>query len=225
MNCYLFDIDGTIIASAEGHKDSFAVAFNQVVNVDVSIHEVEFSGCTDFEIIQRLATSHSIELSRDNLVKIENTMTRYYASVSRNIEIEPVRGTEETLLRLRDAGHRIELLSGNLREIAHAKLEKAGLWHLFDSGTFGDYAPNRNDLVKSAISGRADRNFNERFVVGDTPKDVVAAVTNGLSAIAVLTGGYDEKTLVDSGASVVLDSVADLISLDLQPSSAAAIAA
>ena len=38
------------------------------------------------------------------------------------------------------------------------------------------------------------------MVLGDTPYDVIAAQKIGLPTIAVLSGGFSEKTLRDAGA-------------------------
>ncbi|MCC3323499.1 HAD family hydrolase [Gordonia bronchialis] len=147
MNLYLFDIDGTLVGSADGHKDAFAVGFSKVFGIFASIHEVDFRGCTDFQIIAMLAELHTIRLTQESIANLESVMSEYYADVAQNLTIEPIRGARDALLSIRDSGNSIELLSGNLSNIAEIKLKKAGIFDLFESGTYGDYADSRVALV------------------------------------------------------------------------------
>src|SRR3954447_14702892 len=84
----------------------------------------------------------------------------------------------ETLLGLRDAGHRLGLLTGNVEPIARAKLAQAGLSDLFDGcpGAFGSDEELRDLLVPVACrrAGAPDEPWptRETVVVGDTPSDI-----------------------------------------------------
>ncbi|STQ63554.1 Uncharacterised protein [Gordonia bronchialis] len=94
-----------------------------------------------------LAELHTIRLTQESIANLESVMSEYYADVAQNLTIEPIRGARDALLSIRDSGNSIELLSGNLSNIAEIKLKKAGIFDLFESGTYGDYADSRVALV------------------------------------------------------------------------------
>jgi phosphoglycolate phosphatase-like HAD superfamily hydrolase len=105
--------------------------------------------------------------------------------------------------------------SGNIRACAKIKLERAGLWHRFAFGAYGDDAADRAELVAHAVSrarahvGRdvADADI---VVVGDTPRDVDAARACGVRVVVVPTGRFRAPELEATGADAVLASLHDL---------------
>ena len=57
---------------------------------------------------------------------------------------------------------------------------------------------------------RAESAPGEAVMVGDTPWDVRAAAGADVGTLAVMTGGFSEQELRDSGALDVFESVAQL---------------
>ena len=52
--------------------------------------------------------------------------------------------------------------------------------------------------------------ISQSFHIGDAPMDMMAAKEAGVTGIGVTTGIYSKETLLNAGASVVLDSLEDL---------------
>jgi len=50
----------------------------------------------------------------------------------------------------------------------------------------------------------------DRFHVGDAPMDMMAAKRAGFKGIGVTTGVYTRQTLIDAGASIVLEGLHNL---------------
>lgn len=50
----------------------------------------------------------------------------------------------------------------------------------------------------------------DRFHVGDAPMDMMAAKQAGVKGIGVTTGVYSKQTLLDAGASIVLEGLHNL---------------
>jgi phosphoglycolate phosphatase-like HAD superfamily hydrolase len=103
------------------------------------------------------------------------------------------------------------LLTGNIRAVAEAKMAAFGLGGYLDpdSGAYGWSSAVRADLVelaRAAASGRHGRAFAGRrtVLVGDTPRDVEAALASGASVVGVATGHYTVADLADAGAHAVL---------------------
>ena len=94
------------------------------------------------------------------------------------------------------------LLTGNPPAVAHARMERLGLAHLFPrwQGAFGCEREKRSELFELARK-RAGTWPRERTVaVGDTPLDVSSAHTAGCLCIGVTTGSYGPDELADADA-------------------------
>jgi phosphoglycolate phosphatase-like HAD superfamily hydrolase len=50
-------------------------------------------------------------------------------------------------------------------------------------------------------------------MIGDTPYDTKAAAALGVASIGLLSGGFDKKTLLEAGATDVVDGIASLAAL------------
>jgi phosphoglycolate phosphatase-like HAD superfamily hydrolase len=117
-------------------------------------------------------------------------------------------------------GVRQSVLTGNVRPNAELKLRTFGLADAidFEIGAYGADAELRTDLVPIAIA-RANAKFAAAYtahdvvLVGDTPRDVAAALAHGARVIAVATGDFDADRLRAEGAHAVLTDLTDLASL------------
>jgi len=94
----------------------------------------------------------------------------------------------------------IGLGTGNLREGARVKIERAGIAHHFPFGGFGCDHEHRPTIVRIAAERGAAR-------LG-VPLDVDAARAIGADCVAVTTGGIDAATLAAAGATRVFDDLA-----------------
>jgi phosphoglycolate phosphatase-like HAD superfamily hydrolase len=108
------------------------------------------------------------------------------------------------------------LLTGNIRLFAETKMRVFGLAdHLeLDIGAYGWADPVRANLVAIARAGarqRYGRDFTGRdtVLVGDTPRDVEAALATGASIVAVATGQFTVDDLRRAGAHTVLPDLTD----------------
>jgi phosphoglycolate phosphatase-like HAD superfamily hydrolase len=115
-------------------------------------------------------------------------------------------GVTAVLDALRDRdGIAVGLGTGNLREGARIKLERAGLEHHFAFGGYGCDHELRPAIVRIAAERGAARLGVPReacrvVVIGDTPRDVEAAIAIGADTVAVETGGVAASDLRAAGA-------------------------
>lgn len=115
------------------------------------------------------------------------------------------------LTELRARGLRLGLATNDTEAPARAHLAKAGIEQMFDfiagsdSGFGGKPAPDQLIAFARAINVDPAR----CAMVGDSLHDLNAARAAGMTAVAVLTGLADAKTLAPA-ADVVLPSIADL---------------
>jgi len=109
------------------------------------------------------------------------------------------------------------VLTGNIRPNAEAKLRLLGEHeHLLDRDV-GGYGSD--DVVRPRLVGAAQRKASEKYgvsfgptstvLVGDTERDVEAALEGGAMIVGVATGVTSEDELRGAGAHVVLPNLID----------------
>lgn len=108
------------------------------------------------------------------------------------------------------------LLTGNIRALAEVKLGALGLTDHLDLavGAYGDTSEVRAELVQVARERAAlayDCEFDgaATVLVGDTPRDVEAALATGARSVGVATGSYTATELAAAGAHAVLHDLTD----------------
>jgi phosphoglycolate phosphatase len=122
----------------------------------------------------------------------------------------------DMLTKLRDDGHVLALLTGNLERIGRHKMELAGLGGFFAPGlgAFGSDAEHRPDLVPLARErARQDGSpypAEQTVVIGDTPLDVAAAIAGGVRSIGVAGVHHSRADLLDAGADAVVDELDEI---------------
>jgi len=106
----------------------------------------------------------------------------------------------------------VGLGTGNIREGARVKLERVRLYQHFDFGGFGDDHELRPELIRVGAE-RGARALGlplgavRVVVIGDTPKDVAAALAIGAEAIGVGTGSFRPQALLQAGATHAFDTL------------------
>ncbi len=186
-----FDIDGTLIdfSSVEkAHHGSLMKAVEIIKGKGIKIENVP--GVTDYMLIKAACKRVGIEIAVDDWKKIFETAGKLFRKEFRG-RPKLIKGVKNFLTALKEQGHELILITGNLEEIAKHKLKLAGLWDFFSGGVFGDViADERAELGKIAMAeyGRID------WVFGDTPHDIALARAIKAKA-AVITTTYPEETL------------------------------
>jgi phosphoglycolate phosphatase len=207
----LFDIDGTLVDTGGAGSESWRRAFAELYGLDADIKLFTEVGQTDPEVA-RLTFAGLLgrevtpeELARLMAVRLEHME----AAVADSDGYQVLPGVRERLESLSRGGYLLGLTTGNVETAAHAKLARGNLVHYFAFGGYGSDSPDRGELTKVAI-GRAesilgvDLTREQVLVVGDTPRDVVAAHQADAVAVGVATGSYSEEQLRAAGADHVL---------------------
>lgn len=214
----LFDIDGTLTASAIGHIEAHAVAYQKVFGIYGSIFMIDYDGKTDRRITKEVLTKlgfgdAEIEAKLPEHILV---MGEYYGSLKPFLKPKLLPGVIETLEKLSiNSNILLGNVTGNLERIAKDKLEVAGIAEYFDFGGFGSESDERPDLVRLAIGRARERGFegDDVYVIGDTPVDIYAGTMAGVKTIGVATGSYSKEILQEAGADTVLTSLVDFQAL------------
>jgi phosphoglycolate phosphatase-like HAD superfamily hydrolase len=210
-----FDIDNTLIQSSRGHMKALLLSIEEVYGLQARIDVINYHGMTDQEIITGILRKYEIEGAtiRSRLQDCMESMPRKYARIVKSEEIVMMDGALGLISKLKQNGFILGLVTGNLEEIAHAKLKKIGIDHFFSVGGFGSDHINRTSLVKIAIQRAAEQfNFGSRlraFHFGDAPQDMKAGREAGVVPIGVATGVFTAEQLMSAGAQKVVPTLQD----------------
>ena len=208
MNIILFDLDGTLLRSQNGH-----VAFNQAIlktfGVPGDIRTVRPDGKTDPEILQEIfdVAQQKVEWGREQWqIFSEHLEDCYQDAIAKGYtRVLALPGVSELVTELsRREGVAQGVVTGNLEVTGRLKLEAAGLGHHIGPGAFGSDSARRADLPRIAME-RWQAHLKRPVlpehcvIVGDTPKDLEAARVNNMKCLLVGTGRYpvEELELMD----------------------------
>jgi phosphoglycolate phosphatase-like HAD superfamily hydrolase len=222
----LFDIDGTLVRSAPvNHKVALTEATTEVFGLRVDpgqtpVDDAEPWGKTDRQILRDVLARAGLDPNptERQVADWERAACRVYERLEQpgaNHD-DGTAPTAAALRRLRDAGHTLALVTGNLEPIARRKLGLRGLGEFFapGQGGFGSDADLRPELVPIARARAGTRAAphprGDTLVIGDTPDDVAAAQADGVRCIGVAGHRFDRDHLLGAGAVAVVDHVPEV---------------
>lgn len=216
-DCYVFDIDGTILNSRDlVHYRAFQTALRDVYECNRDVSEVPVHGNTDIGILRATVRLGGIddETFERRLPEALAAMRQSAHANTIDFRLEVCPAIPRLLETLRQRGKLLAVATGNLADIGWPKLSSAGLKQYFNFGSFSDRAPvdaphpisaNRQGAVyeqRSEIFSNAIHEVRRRLgsdaqvcFVGDTPNDISAAKANDCPIIAVATGIYSLEQL------------------------------
>ncbi|MEC3995323.1 haloacid dehalogenase-like hydrolase [Actinacidiphila sp. DG2A-62] len=213
----LWDIDHTLIDNAGVSKEIYAAAFETVTGrrpTEGAITE----GRTDRLIMRDMFRRNGAD--EPEWAAVEAALA---TAGQERLEVLRERGTALPGVRsvLKEASMRAgwvsSVLTGNITANAHVKLSAFALDALLDLpvGAYGadaDERPHLVDIARRRI--HRDRGLplgTPVVLVGDTPRDVEAALISGAHIIAVATGVDSPSALAAAGAPTVLPDLADTV--------------
>jgi phosphoglycolate phosphatase len=216
----LFDIDGTLLVSAQAGRRALKAAFEAEYDDLGFFDGVRLDGKTDPQILAELHLAAG-RPERNTAESIERLLAQYVTHLEREIAerghlVRPCPGVPELLdaLAQRDDVV-IGLLTGNIVPGARLKLGAAGIgFERFVVGAFGSDSAHRPDLPPIAAAraatlfGRTPHG-DEVVIIGDTPADVACGAGIGARALAVATGGYSVADLSATAAYATFATLAD----------------
>lgn len=220
MRLILFDIDGTLMASAGVGMRALGRAMREVTGLDLSLLGVLPDGKTDPGIVREafqlggLAEHAWLEAEKALLERYPDYLDEELRGPEAGLRVMP--GVPALLERLHaHPDFHLGLLTGNLERTALLKLRMVGLDHYFPIGGYGSDCFQRDNLGRYALE-RARRHYGgdyapERvWLVGDTERDVQAARAIGARVLAVATGRYTRAQLEEHLPDVCLDDLTAL---------------
>ncbi|HKC77943.1 MAG TPA: HAD-IA family hydrolase [Gaiellaceae bacterium] len=204
----LFDFDGTVVDSGGIILASMRHATREVLGRDYSDRELmQTVGGPGLEAQMRaLAPEHV-----DRLVDVYRAHNEPLHD-----ELEACVGMEDALVRLKEEGRRLAIVSAKRRSTVELGFARVPIAHLFDTVVGGDETehqkPDPEPLLLAAERLRADP--ARTAYVGDSPFDVRAAKAAGMFAVAVTWGRiHDAEKLEAEEPDAIVDSAEELLAV------------
>ncbi|MCE7007629.1 haloacid dehalogenase-like hydrolase [Kibdelosporangium philippinense] len=213
----LWDIDLTLVDLKGIGREWYSAALAGALGLTLS-HLPAFPGRTERAITHELLSAHGAQATEDEIQAIFAQLIAI-AESERHLLRERGRvlpGVYEVIAELAAREDVVQtLVTGNLPEVSHVKLDPFGLLEHIDLeiGGYGSLSAERSDLVSAAMELAAAKHGgfapDSVVVIGDTPHDVQAALHHGAVAIGVGTGRHSLTSLREAGAHAVFRDLSD----------------
>lgn len=213
MNVFLFDIDGTLLASGGAGKAALESSLREEFGTELKA-QVPYAGRTDRAIIRELLEVHGIAETPATREKLLQGYLRRLPEFLSTMNGRILPGIEQLLTLIRQHNSAaVGLLTGNVRAGARVKLSHFGLEGHFKFGGFGDHHFDRDDVAREALAAvrghRPKAQPEHIWVIGDTPLDVRCARAIGARVLAVATGLHSTQQLAAACPDLVLEDLSD----------------
>ena len=202
------DVDGTLVDSNDAHACAFVEAMHQCGFSDVTYETVRpLIGMGGDQLLPRvLNVSDDSEIGKKVGDKRGEIFKAKYLP-----EIKPTPGAADLTGRLKAEGFRLVVVSSGKQDEVESLLKVAGVQDDIEQIVTGKDAP-KSKPHPMAIQVALDKNGTvpeNALLIGDTPWDVEAGHSAGVSVCALLCGGWWKNK--DLPADFVFASPADLL--------------
>lgn len=202
----ILDIDGTLVDSNYQHAIAWYRAFREV-GTTLPLYRIHrHIGMGGDQLVGAL-TSDEFERRSGNAVR--EAEARFYGELVG--EVACFEGSTDLLSALHDSGHRLVLATSARPAEADHYIDLLNARDLADAWTTAEdvqATKPKPDLVMAAMEKVGAR---RAVMIGDSSWDARAAQAAGIEAIGILTGGFSEQELRESGCTRVYGSVQHLL--------------
>jgi phosphoglycolate phosphatase len=207
-------VDGTLISTGGAGTRSWRWAFEELHGIPADIGESSEAGMTD-PVVGR-STFRNV-LHRDPTdAEMRSLLAAYLKRLPAEVEASDgyrvLPGAEDVLRSLNGTGRVTGIVTGALEEAARIKLSRGDLNRFLPFGGFGSDSADRVELTRRGIERgaaliRRELPSGRVHVLGDTPRDMDAAVAVGAVPVGITTGKYRADALKLAGAKVVIPTL------------------
>lgn len=203
----LFDFDGTL-------ADSFAATLS-VANSLAATYGYPQLDIRQAESLRSLGAREVIRQTKIPVRRLPCWIRRMKMELRLKIpEMKPPPGLEEALQTLRQAEHQLGIVTSNSLENLRLFLVQHDWNSWFDYLETGSTLFGKGRLIKRVLD-RSGFSAAETFYVGDEERDIEAARSAGVQAVAV-SWGYSQRSLLARGhPDHLVDTPAELTNIFL----------
>jgi phosphoglycolate phosphatase-like HAD superfamily hydrolase len=214
----LWDIDGTLMRSSGIGVRAFVAAIEEVTGRTWTPERLDFGGRTDPDIATLLLAAVGVD-DVSLVPAVLEALVRGYGALDTDLQatVKVMPGVVAALDALALPGTVQTVVTGNIELVARQKLTAARLvdrlrleWGAYGSDDHTDRAALVDLAITRVTASGAAVDRERVWVVGDTPRDLVAARAAGVRCLLVGTGAHAYDDLAGSGADLVLPDLAAL---------------
>ena len=208
MRALLFDLDGTLTHGGGGGSRALGRALHTRPAATEELRKMRLDGMTDRGIARILLTAEKKSVSERD---IDEVLEHYLQALAVEVAQRPYQPLPGVLQLLQTLQSQVllGLCTGNVARGAELKLTSAGLWGYWKFGGYGSDAEPRAEIVRTAWKRAMECGASDAIVIGDTPRDILAAHEAGLPACGVATGRWSVHDLAEHGAEIVVQDFSD----------------
>lgn len=181
----IFDFDGTIANTLNAIVD--------IVNNLSDEYGYKKTNPEELEFLRTLKPLQIIQYSGISIFKLPSLVRKVKSSLSKEIqEINMVTGLKEVLLKLKNQGNQLGIITSNSKENVVLFLEANGLQQVFDFIYSGAPLIGKSKVINSFLK-KEHKNPEEVIYVGDETRDIDAARKSHVKIMAV-SWGFNSRT-------------------------------
>lgn len=225
MKAYIFDLDGTLVDGLGNYSLLLKKAIKHIYEKEVDFDLSELHGKTDRAVLQYILNENNIKSDLKTNLSCLNLFGNIFEASKEQTKLIP--GAKEILLEIYTQKQLAGVVTGNVTQMAHKKINLYGLFNYLTLGIVGgDFSEERHHLIteilyKSKGNGW-EKEWNPKkdvaYVIGDTFRDIEAAKKSAqetgynIISIGVLTGIGTSKELKE--ADYIIPSLQNLLNID-----------
>ena len=201
----ILDVDGTLVDTNYHHAIAWFRAFKKYDATPALWRIHRHMGMGGDQLVAAVAGEEIEEKLGDQIREAEGEL--YMELID---EVESFQGARNLLTLLKERGHRLVLASSAKDHEVDHYLDQLEAREVVDDWTTSADVENTKpapDLVEAALD---KMNVDQAVLIGDSTFDIEAAKRAGIPTIAVLTGGFSDKELLEAGAVRVFKSIDEL---------------
>lgn len=198
----ILDVDGTLVDTNYHHALAWYRAFQKFDLSPPAWRIHRHMGMGGDHLVAAVAGDDVEDRLGDDIREAESKL--YMDLID---EVQPFEGAQELIEDLKGAGHRVVLASSAKDHEVDHYLDLLKVRDTVDAWTTSADVENTKpapDLVESALE---KMDVKEAVLIGDSTFDIEAANRADIPTLAVLTGGFSDKELVEAGAIDVFVSI------------------
>jgi HAD superfamily hydrolase (TIGR01509 family) len=208
---FLFDLDGTLVDSVYQHVLAWKTALD-AENIELSVWRIHRKiGMSGGLFANQLLRETDVPIDPDRIERLRRAHAEAYQALGRSVR--PLPGARELLSFLSEAKIPWAIATSGRMETAAVNLAALGVDPQRDAVVTRDqvkYAKPDPDLFLAAAA-KLGAEIERAIVVGDSIWDMLAATRCRALGVGLLSGGYGDEELRQSGAIRVYDDPADLL--------------
>lgn len=207
----LFDLDGTLTASAPGIRRCIELTMEEMGKEVPDLTDYSrYIGPPLIRTFQRVCGLSEAESKEALSIYLD-----FY-----DTEGEPrnslFKGTKDMLLKLREMGARVAVCTSKNEISAKNVCDYLGITELLDALCGSDHSTGRRekeDIIPYAMSTLGAKHGDKVVMIGDTDFDTKGALANNVDFIGVTYGYGKKEDMINAGAKAFADSTGELLDI------------